>query len=150
MDDEEDRMCKNIDEKKQYSNLNQALRPKVYITDNSNFNRLVQELTGNRNMVSSPPPQITEQVQEVMGIDILGNHETESSRRMESSVIDARPVDSFDSLNQMVVSEEINQTWNQIYADVTTFDLRVDQQRNFLAARGFESWLLEIDQPCMS
>ncbi|KAL0306705.1 UNVERIFIED_CONTAM: hypothetical protein Sradi_6087800 [Sesamum radiatum] len=46
-------------EKKQHINsLIKILRPKVYITDSSNFKRLVQELTGNGNgnsPVSSPP-----------------------------------------------------------------------------------------------
>ncbi|KAG6404958.1 hypothetical protein SASPL_132536 [Salvia splendens] len=46
-------------EKKQQSNntLMKMLKPKVFITDSSNFKSLVQQLTGNA-IASSPPPQI--------------------------------------------------------------------------------------------
>ncbi|KAK4438968.1 hypothetical protein Salat_0231400 [Sesamum alatum] len=44
------------EKKQQINNLIKILRPKVFITDSSNFKRLVQELTGNGNSpVSSPP-----------------------------------------------------------------------------------------------
>lgn len=46
-------------EMKPQLNLMKILRPKVYITDSSNFKTLVQELTGNGNYAAvetSPPP----------------------------------------------------------------------------------------------
>ncbi|KAL2466685.1 vq domain-containing protein [Abeliophyllum distichum] len=45
--------------KKQITSLLKILRPKVYITDSSNFKTLVQQLTGNGNstlLLSSPSP----------------------------------------------------------------------------------------------
>lgn len=48
------------EKKQQIHSLIKILRPKVYITDSSNFKNLVQELTGNGNSpVSSPPPSIS-------------------------------------------------------------------------------------------
>ncbi|KAL8507914.1 hypothetical protein ACS0TY_018460 [Phlomoides rotata] len=49
------------EKKPQIHNLNKIVRPKVFITESSNFKNLVQELTGNGNSpVSSPaPPSIS-------------------------------------------------------------------------------------------
>ncbi|KAI5662095.1 hypothetical protein M9H77_21418 [Catharanthus roseus] len=50
----------STDHKKKLNNLIQVLRPKVYITDSSNFKNLVQQLTGNpsSSLISpnNPPP----------------------------------------------------------------------------------------------
>ncbi|KAL1560539.1 hypothetical protein AAHA92_10737 [Salvia divinorum] len=45
------------DKKQQSNSLMKILRPKVFITDSSNFKNLVQQLTGNA-ASSSPPPRI--------------------------------------------------------------------------------------------
>ncbi|CAI9787675.1 unnamed protein product [Fraxinus pennsylvanica] len=50
---------KKINKKQITSTLLKTLRPKVYITDSSNFKTLVQQLTGNENstlLLSSPSP----------------------------------------------------------------------------------------------
>ncbi|PIN25631.1 hypothetical protein CDL12_01634 [Handroanthus impetiginosus] len=55
---------KHIKNNHQINNLAKILRPKVYITDSSNFKNLVQELTGNGKFspISSPPT--TDHIQE--------------------------------------------------------------------------------------
>lgn len=54
----------NHENKKDLNNLIKFLKPKVYITDSSNFKNLVQQLTGNGNspIISSPPQENSQQV----------------------------------------------------------------------------------------
>lgn len=47
----------NNGNKKNFNKLIKLLKPKVYITESCNFKNLVQQLTGNGSVISSPPLQ---------------------------------------------------------------------------------------------
>ncbi|KDP32708.1 hypothetical protein JCGZ_12000 [Jatropha curcas] len=136
------RICKNHPEKKkQFNNILQVLRPKVYITDVSNFKRLVQELTGNGCSNTTPTP-LDSQVNEQACVSIVSDFE------IRENSLDLS-FDSLDSHNQMVVNKEINQSWNQIYQDAsTTFDNSlINENVEFSEVQEMESWLLDME-PC--
>ncbi|KAJ9167060.1 hypothetical protein P3X46_021739 [Hevea brasiliensis] len=153
-------ICKNIEKQKQKqkqkqqqfrSNLIKVLRPKVYITDASNFKKLVQELTGNNAIVSTVPPLPCDipnpEINKQEDFQIPGDQES----CMEVSSFDAS-IDSLDSWNQLVLKdEEINQSRNQVYEDANATIAAVDASENphmdLSAAGELESWLLDME-PC--
>ncbi|KAJ4850455.1 hypothetical protein Tsubulata_030397 [Turnera subulata] len=144
------KICKN--EKQQFNDLIQVLRPKVFITDSSNFKRLVQELTGNES--STPSPQLAgrprndqEPPVPIIGID-------DQQDRLPQGGMET-PVDGFvDSLelcNQLFLAEEMNQVHNSGYTgDHAALDAlnsnSTMEEGNMSAYRDFESWLLDGDE----
>ncbi|WCJ44532.1 hypothetical protein M5689_025194 [Euphorbia peplus] len=196
------RICKN--EKKQFNSLIEVLRPKVYITNVSNFKTLVQELTGNNTSLSSSSSSITNTVSSLpcsrlQVIEQIPVSICESEDNDESIFANMSLDTSFDSLNSLIneeipttfstlpysssittvvsslpysksqVSEqimsldnmsmnsfnswnkevnlrgEIDQSWNQIYEDVTTFDSSMKQQMDFPTAEEMEMLLLDME-----
>lgn len=145
--------------KKHLNNLINVLRPKVYITDSSNFKRLVQELTGNGSSSStmpfSPSPRRTEAALEnnVPVIDIVDDYGDKLKASVEACSFDAS-VDSFDFCHNLVsFTEGFREVDDQMYLDDATFDVSVMNDQlgtDWLAYQDLESWLLDIDQPCPS
>ncbi|KAI4306002.1 hypothetical protein L6164_029321 [Bauhinia variegata] len=58
------KISKNSNERHQFNSLIKVLKPKVYITDSSNFKNLVQELTGNGSSTTLSPPPLEPKVVE--------------------------------------------------------------------------------------
>ncbi|XVE78508.1 hypothetical protein DITRI_Ditri13aG0150700 [Diplodiscus trichospermus] len=102
--------CKVSSEKKRLMNsLIKVLRPKVYITDNSNFKSLVQQLTGNgtsdipSEALSSSPsfaPQIVEKFVPVVDVGTDGHGNLENSSMKSSFGVSLEPFQQADSLNK--------------------------------------------------
>lgn len=155
---------KNNNNNKDFHSCIKVLKPKVYITDNSNFKRLVHELTGNRNSNTtfSPPSTETQVVIEkvVPVIDLEDQRESvytssSSSSTREVSIdasIEILP-DHYELLcNQVFCSDEdFVQVCDQICSfDDTNLQERVigTQDMDLLANCGdyLESWLLESNQ----
>lgn len=149
------RICKNNEkqqQQQQFRSVIKVLRPKVYITDTSNFKKLVQELTGNNARTGTAPslhcdtPR-TDQVNKQEDFQIQGDKECCMDMEVAS-------IDSLASWNQLVINDEMNQSWNQIYeeanaADTThaAFDASDNKHVDLSAARELESWLLDME-PC--
>lgn len=137
--------------KQQFNSLIKVLKPKVYITDTSNFKRLVQELTGNgSNEISTPPTNKPSQIIDQHIVDIVQDGDQFSLQQDNSveQVMSVDSLDSFDSVwNQVILNEEIDQTWRQIYEDVTAVDSSINHNQNMdlLACQEIESWLLDSD-----
>lgn len=128
---------------RQLQSLIKVLRPKVYITDSSSFKRLVQELTGNGSSITSPPtiePDV--QLANVPVIDIKDQKDPESSIEASFASLEY----SSELCHQVLLSEELNQVWNPIYLDDSTFeDSRVNHEVGLLDYHDLESWLLEME-----
>ncbi|KAL5791702.1 hypothetical protein ACOSP7_000296 [Xanthoceras sorbifolium] len=135
-------------EKKQLNHLIKVLRPKVYITDSSNFKRLVQQLTGNNGSSSSLPlplplpsqsPHHQRRPEVVVHIEDI----VEPQRQSNCSSEEATSVDSFDQLYNNVntleglLEAELNET--------RTFDASSMNQHWDWDCLEIESWLLDAD-----
>ncbi|KAM1373708.1 hypothetical protein ACFX2I_024375 [Malus domestica] len=107
---------------KEFNSLIKLLRPKVYITDNSSFKRLVQDLTGNGasnpittpSSLSHPLENYRPLVEEKKEIPVVVDLEPEGS-------VDVSTDASFDSselCSQVFMNDqEFNQLCYQIYSD---------------------------------
>lgn len=124
-------------DKKQFNSLIKVLRPKVYITDSSNFKRLVQELTGNGNPISFVPPPIPEPVMEVPTVEIDDHGYQE--RSLDSSVDSSEG--SIPTFFTATESPElcVSDTFNAFETYLS------NQKMEFPAYGDLESWLLETD-----
>ncbi|KAJ0113685.1 hypothetical protein Patl1_01432 [Pistacia atlantica] len=150
--------------KKQLNNLIEVLRPKVYITDSSNFKRLVQELTGNGSSIVPSPPSPTTQQQQLQAYFLENNYvpvinveddRGEPQSSMEAISFDAA-LDSFDDelfnnicLTEGLFTELAENHQMQSLNHNKTFDASspMEQWADCLACQDVESWLLDIDQP---
>ncbi|KAJ4849065.1 hypothetical protein Tsubulata_037810 [Turnera subulata] len=146
-------VCKK--EKRQFHNL-EVLRPKVFITDSSNFKRLVQELTGNNGTSSISPPPPAELAAtnngRIMG---MGDQPYQQESSMESLFVEGLIVDSLELCDQLCVSEEaISQVDNdRAYVDYhAAFDASnpMMQAEDLSPYRDFEMWLLDGDDDSCS
>ncbi|KAJ4729019.1 VQ motif containing protein [Melia azedarach] len=149
---------KNHENKRQLNNLMRVLRPKVYITESSNFKRLVQELTGNNtgsytSTVQLPPPLTRTAADTEL-------HDHESINNISVPVIDCVNIEedgdgccpssmeaySFQFCNN-VLSSDYNQIMYSLNDDGSTFDFdMLKMKQDWSAAyQDLESWLLDID-----
>ncbi|KAJ4851264.1 hypothetical protein Tsubulata_019953 [Turnera subulata] len=139
-------ICKN--ESRQFDSLIRVLRPKVFITDSSNFRKLVQELTGNGSPISSPPPiEVPVSTKNIQVIDIEDHPDQRGSSR-ETSVDGL--VDSLELCNQLFLSPEegiSRRVDNGAYMDdQAAFEASKDASQREDPYRAFESWLLDGDE----
>ncbi|KAK2661932.1 hypothetical protein Ddye_000506 [Dipteronia dyeriana] len=160
----------NCPKKQQLNHLIKVLRPKVYITDTSNFKSLVQQLTGNINATSSSsssslslpsshssPLDRTEVVLHVEDDDhqINGgdhvNHQlpqhSNNNRSVEAASSFEASVDSFDQLcdinvNMLSSLEAENQCWVQLNEISSSMNEQYSSW-DWPAYREIESWLLD-------
>ncbi|EXB30290.1 hypothetical protein L484_020932 [Morus notabilis] len=140
----------NIHGKKDFSNWIKVLRPKVYITDSSNFKRLVQDLTGNG--TSSEPSRERSRIEKVPIIDIYDQDQGEPESSLEVVSIGAT-TDSSDDNNQVFLDQDFNRVSNQNGLEDIMYlgNSEADQQvHDLLAYWDIESWLLESTDPCTS
>lgn len=155
------------DSNKQVNSLIQVLRPKVYITDCSNFKRLVQELTGNDSSIVPSPPSPTAQHQQLQLDDHLENiyvpvinvedDHGEPQSSMEAAISSDASLDSSDDelFSNICLTEGLftdlaeNQHMHSLNHNTTNFDASytMEQWADWLACLDVESWLLDIDQP---
>lgn len=153
--------------KKQLNNLIKVLRPKVYITDSSNFKRLVQELTGNGSSIVPSSSSLTSKHQQgqadhleynhVPVIDVEDDHgDPQSSLEAISfdASLDSFDDDLFNNNNKICLTEglfpELAENHHvQNLNHNKTFDASypTEQWLDWLACQDVESWLLDIDQP---
>ncbi|OWM78770.1 hypothetical protein CDL15_Pgr002941 [Punica granatum] len=121
--------------KKSFSRLISALRPKVYITESSSFKQLVQELTGNGSQ--------TEPREELLTVE-FSTRESDERRMIEAGLADSSEGCTWEQPNQ----EEAY----QIPLNDQVPDRSADnpEQGADFAYRLLESWLLdtEHDQFC--
>lgn len=143
------KISNNKSDKKCFNSLIKVLKPKVYITDSSNFKTLVQELTGNNNnnnhndrrnpipLFSPPPIPIQEPVLE---IPIFELEENESSSSVDSSEASMPLMAAADSPQQEEVY--VSETFN-----VLENIQKIEHIPNYC---DIESWLLQIDDSSCS
>ncbi|KAL3508952.1 hypothetical protein ACH5RR_028353 [Cinchona calisaya] len=127
-------------DKKQLNSLIKILRPKVYITDSSNFKRLVQELTGNGNTVSLVPPSIPSEP--VMQVPIVEIDDHAYQERSVNSSVDSSEASVPTSFNTAMESPEfcVSDTFNVFESDPLS-----SHKMDFPLYGDIESWLLETD-----
>lgn len=144
-----------IHEKQNFNNLIKVLKPKVYITDNSSFKKLVQELTGNGNFSKTLEQKNVENCN-IIGTEFQRDPEIESNS-FNSSISNEETRSnsshtcelSFDAL----LNEEFNQVCNELCLDESSLffhdslanyqPLNHDQ---FLEFQNIESLLFDVEQ----
>ncbi|KAL2476585.1 vq domain-containing protein [Abeliophyllum distichum] len=107
------------------------LRPKVYIIDSSNFKNLVQELTGNSPVVSSPPPPFVstspppvEEVPAIVAVEDHAYQENSLELSFDFSTPSQGSPDS--SLNYLLESSQ-NMDFSSQYGDIESLLMEMDQ-----------------------
>nr|GLL22790.1 hypothetical protein JCGZ_12000 [Ipomoea trifida]GMC70332.1 VQ motif-containing protein [Ipomoea batatas]GME13054.1 VQ motif-containing protein [Ipomoea batatas] len=135
------KISKNHDKlkKQQLNSLIDFLKPKVYITDSSNFKSLVQELTGKgTHPDSSPLPAIPQPFEASVMPAVI--HDVEGDQTYLENGIEEFSVESSDGSGQMSSfgSAKESSVVPCIQEPFTGLD-------NFAQFKDFESWLLETD-----
>ncbi|KAK4846692.1 hypothetical protein QYF36_020911 [Acer negundo] len=160
----------NCSKKQQLNHLIKVLRPKVYITDTSNFKSLVQQLTGNINATSSSslslpssqssPLDRTEAVLHVEDDHHIhgGDHQLPQQSHINCSAEEANSSsleasvdnDSFDQLcdiNVNIMSSLEAENYNRMQLnEIPSSSSSMNEQYSswdWLAYQEIESWLLD-------
>ncbi|CAI9089019.1 OLC1v1023504C1 [Oldenlandia corymbosa var. corymbosa] len=143
-------------EKKNLNSLIKILKPKVYITDASNFKRLVQDLTGNRDSImpsyyvppSIPKPVISSRQVPAVVVDI-DDEDDDHHRHDHATPYREHSFDSSveSSEASMLTSFNTSPAESPQELDATLFerDLASHKAVDLPVYGDIESWLMEID-----
>uniref|UniRef100_A0A803QLJ0 VQ domain-containing protein n=1 Tax=Cannabis sativa TaxID=3483 RepID=A0A803QLJ0_CANSA len=138
-------------EKKDLNSWIKVLKPKVYITDSSNFKQLVQQLTGNGNNQPFTKPQQEIKNVPVIEIDEDDHQEIEPEISVEvASLSFDGATDSSELFYSNQLEQEFSQVYNnEIFLDDDNTNLEnysvANQQVDLLAYWDIEKWLLDYD-----
>lgn len=136
------KISKNHDKhkKQQLNSLINFLKPKVYITDSSNFKSLVQELTGKEKSHpdSSSPPAIPQPFEAPVMPAVV--HDVEGDQTFQEDRIDEFSVDSLEESSQTLSFGSTIES-----SMVPCIQEPFDGFDNFAQYKDLESWLLETD-----
>ncbi|OIT37590.1 hypothetical protein A4A49_54851 [Nicotiana attenuata] len=131
------------DNKKQLNNLIKFLKPKVYITNSSNFKNLVQELTGNGSsspMISSPPPPDHHHDHD-QRLQFIDHQYQEYSQELSIDSSKGSIPSSFNTFEASFQEPSFSWLDSNNYSNMGNQD-QMDFSEEY---RNIETWLLEMD-----
>ncbi|CAJ1964236.1 unnamed protein product [Sphenostylis stenocarpa] len=141
------KISKDEPQKHQFNSLIKVLRPKVYITDNSSFKKLVQELTGNGSPTTLSPPPLEPNLVHNCPLIRTESHNGSQTSPDDLSVFSPE-ANSPELCYDALMNEEFNQVCNQLCLDDLAFQESVANQSidHLLAYQSFESLLFDVEQ----
>ncbi|WJX37870.1 hypothetical protein P8452_25591 [Trifolium repens] len=148
-----------IHEKQHFNNLIKVLKPKVYITKSTNFKKLVQELTGNGNIINTLSPttlEVPKVVENNCNVFVESPSFENSSFSTEATTSTTNSSNTSEFSYDALLNEEFNQVCNQLCLDNDDDESLFfqDSMANYyqpldelLAFQNVESLLFDVELP---